>query len=473
MLTDATADLAIALMLAATRRMSETEAIAARAADGTASAPTGWLGMGLQGKTLGIVGMGRIGQATARRAALGFGMRVVYFNRSPVGPFDFPAEALPTIEAVLAEADVVSLHVPGGGGNRGLISAERLAAMKPGAYLVNTARGDVVDEAALADGAGRAGGSPAPGSTSTPRSRRCPRRCWRLPNVTLLPHIGSATLETRTAMGMLAVDNLEALLRRRAAAVAGGLDVGASPRGPAMQLTVGGLSLDLRVPQRTSRRIKRSRDHSMNASALAALGAAAARAVLRIVDRRSCSSSTATPEAPRLPRRPVLTGVFSRRRRSRACSRRQRRSPGGRGRREASSQASGAGSRYLGADSAAAIAEGTAPTWAMAFATFGRARCDAGEASTRSGRAAVYTSTRGQTSATRRSPHSGSAPGDVSGARKVACPTGASQLLWADQPDAVASWACCDAAAATAGAAPGDDLAGRVPRSAGFARSQG
>ena len=111
-LTDATADIAIALMLAATRRMSETEAILRRGGwDGLR--PTGWLGMGLQGKTLGIVGMGRIGEATARRAALGFGMRVVYFNRSPVGPFDFAAEALPTVEAVLAEADVVSLHVPG------------------------------------------------------------------------------------------------------------------------------------------------------------------------------------------------------------------------------------------------------------------------------------------------------------------------------------------------------------------------
>ena len=120
-LTDATADLAIALILAATRRMSETEAILRRGGwDGFR--PTGWLGMGLQGKTLGIVGMGRIGQATARRASLGFGMRIIYFNRSPVASLDFPAEARPSIDAVLAEADVVSLHVPGGGGNARLIS---------------------------------------------------------------------------------------------------------------------------------------------------------------------------------------------------------------------------------------------------------------------------------------------------------------------------------------------------------------
>ncbi len=207
-LTDATADIAIALMLSATRRMSETEAIL-RAGGWDGFRPTGWLGMGLQGKTLGIVGMGRIGAAVARRAALGFGMRVVYFNRSPVGPFEFEAEALPTVEAVLAAADVVSLHVPGGGGNSRMISAERLAGMKPGAYLVNTARGDVVDEAALAEAlaSGHLAGA---GLDVYAEEPKVPAALLALPNVTLLPHIGSATLETRTAMGMLAVDNLAA-----------------------------------------------------------------------------------------------------------------------------------------------------------------------------------------------------------------------------------------------------------------------
>ena len=207
-LTDATADIALALILAATRRMSETEAIL-RAGGWDGFRPTGWLGMGLQGKTLGILGMGRIGAATARRAALGFGMRVVYFNRSRVGPFDFPAEALPTIEAVLAAADVVSLHVPGGGENRGLMSAARIAGMKAGAYLVNTARGDIVDEAALAaalEGGHLAGA----GLDVYAEEPRVPEALLRLRNVVLLPHIGSATLETRTAMGMLAVDNLVA-----------------------------------------------------------------------------------------------------------------------------------------------------------------------------------------------------------------------------------------------------------------------
>ncbi|MFO1208079.1 MAG: D-glycerate dehydrogenase [Amaricoccus sp.] len=204
-LTDATADVAMALILAATRRMSETEA-ALRRGEWRLWAPTGWLGMGLQGRTLGIVGMGRIGQATARRA-IAFGMRVVYFNRSAVGPFDFPAEPRGSIEELLAEADVVSLHAPGGGGNRAMISAKRLAAMKPGAYLVNTARGDIVDEAALAEAlaSGRLAGA---GLDVYAEEPRVPEALLRLPNVTLLPHIGSATVETRTAMGMLAVDNL-------------------------------------------------------------------------------------------------------------------------------------------------------------------------------------------------------------------------------------------------------------------------
>jgi lactate dehydrogenase-like 2-hydroxyacid dehydrogenase len=205
-LTDATADLAMALILAATRRMSQTEAVL-RAGGWHGFAPTGWLGMGLQGKTLGIIGMGRIGQATARRAVLGFGMRAIHFNRSPVGPFDFDSEPRESIEAVMEEADVISLHTPGGGANSGLISAERIARMKPTAFLVNTARGDVVDEPALvaALAEGRIAGAGLDVFTDEPS---VPQALLGLSNVTLLPHIGSATVETRTAMGMLAVDNL-------------------------------------------------------------------------------------------------------------------------------------------------------------------------------------------------------------------------------------------------------------------------
>lgn len=205
-LTDATADLAIALMLAATRRMTETEALLRRG-EWDGFRPTGFLGMSLQGKTLGIIGMGRIGQATARRAALAFGMRIIYFNRSATGPFDFPAQSRPSIEAVMAEADVVSLHIPGGEANRNRISTEALAVMKPTAYLINTARGDVVDEPALIEAlaTGQIAGA---GLDVFAEEPNIPAGLLVLPNVTLLPHIGSATLETRVAMGMLAVDNL-------------------------------------------------------------------------------------------------------------------------------------------------------------------------------------------------------------------------------------------------------------------------
>ncbi len=210
-LTDATADTAMMLILQATRRASEMEALLRRGGWGGFS-PTAMLGMSIQGKILGIVGMGRIGQATARRAVLGFGMKAIYFNRSSVGPFDFPAESRPSIEAVMQEADVISLHAPGGGANRHLISAERIALMKPTAYLVNTARGDVIDEAALtaALAEGRIAGA---GLDVFEREPQVPAELIAIPSATLLPHIGSATLETRTAMGMLAAENLIAHFR--------------------------------------------------------------------------------------------------------------------------------------------------------------------------------------------------------------------------------------------------------------------
>jgi lactate dehydrogenase-like 2-hydroxyacid dehydrogenase len=207
-LTDATADLAIALMLAATRRFHETETALRRGAwDGFRA--TQWLGMGLQGKTIGIVGMGRIGQATARRAHLAFGMNVVYYNRSPVDGLDIPAERRDAMDAVFAEADVVSLHIPGGGENRAVVSADRIGLMKPTAYLVNTARGDIVDEPALV-AALRERRIAGAGLDVYAEEPKVPAELLELDNATLLPHIGSATLETRTAMGMLAVDNLEA-----------------------------------------------------------------------------------------------------------------------------------------------------------------------------------------------------------------------------------------------------------------------
>jgi len=148
-LNDATADLAMALILATTRRMFFHEA-RLRRGDWAGFDITSGLGSSLRGKTLGVIGMGRIGTALAQRAHFGFGMKVIYFNRSKVLVPSIPeAQAAESIEALMAEADVVSLHVPGDAANRHLISAERLALMKPDAHLVNTARGDVVDEAAL------------------------------------------------------------------------------------------------------------------------------------------------------------------------------------------------------------------------------------------------------------------------------------------------------------------------------------
>ena len=205
-LTDATADTAMLLMLAATRRAPESERLL-REGRWQGFAPTLLLGRGLQGKVLGIVGMGRIGRAVAARA-VAFGMRVIYHNRSPVSDPGVRAEAV-SLPELMARADVISLHLPGGGANTGVISAGMIARMKPDAYLVNTARGDVVDEAALIEAleAGRIAGAGLDVFADEPR---VPERLLRLPNVAALPHIGSATMETRTAMGMLAVDNLAA-----------------------------------------------------------------------------------------------------------------------------------------------------------------------------------------------------------------------------------------------------------------------
>jgi len=208
-LNDATADLAMALILATTRRMFFHEA-RLRRGDWAGFDITSGLGSSLRGKTLGVIGMGRIGTALATRAHFGFGMKVVFFNRSKVLVPSIPeATAAKSINALMAEADVVSLHVPGDASNRHLISAERLAMMKPEAHLVNTARGDVVDQAALI-AALQSGAIAGAGLDVFEDEPSVPAALTALENVTLLPHIGSATLEARIAMGMRAVDNLAA-----------------------------------------------------------------------------------------------------------------------------------------------------------------------------------------------------------------------------------------------------------------------
>lgn len=210
-LTDATAELAITLMLMAARRAGEGER-ELRRGGWTGWRPTHLTGALVTGKTLGLIGFGRIGQAAARMAHHGFGMRILYHQRRRAAP---PIEAetgaryCSTVEAVLAESDVVSLHMPGGAQTRHLIDRARLDRMKPTAFLVNTARGTVVDEAALAEALaqGRLAGAGLDVYEAEPDIHP---DLLKLENVVLLPHLGSATLETRTAMGMQVADNLDA-----------------------------------------------------------------------------------------------------------------------------------------------------------------------------------------------------------------------------------------------------------------------
>jgi lactate dehydrogenase-like 2-hydroxyacid dehydrogenase len=209
-LTDDTADLALALVLMAARRLGEGER-ELRAGRWAGWRPTHLLGATLAGKTLGVVGFGRIGQALARRAHLGLGMRVLYVNRSPrdAEAAAVGARRCASLDELLAESDVVSLHCPATPETRHLIDAAALARMRPTAVLVNTARGDVVDEAALAE-ALRGGRLAAAGLDVYEAEPRVHPALLPLENVVLLPHLGSATVETRRAMGERALANLVA-----------------------------------------------------------------------------------------------------------------------------------------------------------------------------------------------------------------------------------------------------------------------
>ena len=206
-LTDATADLAFTLILAVARRVVEGDR---RVREGKFKlwAPFLFLGREVSGKTLGIVGFGRIGRAVARRAA-GFGMRVLYHNRSRLTPAEereSQAEYA-DLNKLLAQADFVSLHVPLSGETRHLIGAAELSRMKPTAYLINTARGPVVDEVALLATLQR-GMIAGAGLDVYENEPALTPGLADLPNVVLLPHVGSATLETRTAMAAMAARNL-------------------------------------------------------------------------------------------------------------------------------------------------------------------------------------------------------------------------------------------------------------------------
>jgi gluconate 2-dehydrogenase len=211
--TDATADIAMTLMLMVCRRAGEGERIV-RAGKWQGWQPTDFLGMHVSGKTLGVIGMGRIGKAIAKRAQGGFGMKVVFHNRSRVENPGVEARQLGSVAEVMAAADVVVLAVPGGAGTRHLIGAEALGAMKPTGYLVNISRGDVVDEAALIQVLQR-GGIAGAGLDVYEFEPKVPEALKRLENVVLLPHIGTSALEVREAMGMMAVENVTAFFEGR------------------------------------------------------------------------------------------------------------------------------------------------------------------------------------------------------------------------------------------------------------------
>src|SRR5690606_34267511 len=174
--------------------------------------PTHLIGSALKGKVLGLVGMGRIAIATARRARHGFGMRIAYYGRhacEPAVATELEAQFFPELHGLLGASDFVSLHVPGGAETANLIDAAAIAAMKPGSYLINTARGGVLDHEALADALDR-GHLAGAGLDVFPQEPEVPDALLRLENAVLLPHLGSATAETRTAMGMKALANIEA-----------------------------------------------------------------------------------------------------------------------------------------------------------------------------------------------------------------------------------------------------------------------
>lgn len=209
-LTDCTADIAMILLLSVARRAGEGER-ELRAGQWTGWRPTHMLGTKVSGKTLGIIGLGRIGSAVARRAHHGFGMEIVYHNASsaPDAAEELGARRLSSVEEVLAASDFVSLHCPATPQTHHLINAERLALMKPGAFLINTARGDVVDTQALI-AALQAGTIAGAGLDVYEGEPAVPAALMEMENVVLLPHLGSASLETRVAMGLRAVANLTA-----------------------------------------------------------------------------------------------------------------------------------------------------------------------------------------------------------------------------------------------------------------------
>jgi lactate dehydrogenase-like 2-hydroxyacid dehydrogenase len=205
--TDATADIGLTLLLMSARRAGEGERLA-RSGNWAGWTPTQMLGSHVSGKAVGIVGMGRIGQAIARRCHFGFGMSVKFFNRSPK-EIDFPATQIANLETLAAEVDFLVVATPGGAETTHLINASIFDAMKPTAHFINIARGEIVDETALIaalDARAIAGA----GLDVYEHEPAVPHALRKLDTVTLLPHLGTATKEVRDNMGHMSLDNLDA-----------------------------------------------------------------------------------------------------------------------------------------------------------------------------------------------------------------------------------------------------------------------
>jgi glyoxylate reductase len=211
-LTDTTADFAWALLMTAARRVSEGERFL-RAGKFHGWGPLMMVGHDVHGKTLGIVGFGRIGRAVAKRAS-GFDMRVLYYDQFPADPQterELNARAV-SLDELLESADFVSLHTDYNPSTHHMISKEQFAMMKPSAYLINTARGPIVDEGALVE-ALRGGQIAGAGLDVFEREPEVHPGLLELENAVIVPHIASASLETRNAMGLMAADNVLAALR--------------------------------------------------------------------------------------------------------------------------------------------------------------------------------------------------------------------------------------------------------------------
>ena len=212
-LTDCTADIAMILMLTVARRIGEGERHV-RSRSWTGWRPTHMLGTQVTGKTLGLVGFGRIACAVARRAHFGFGMKILFHD-----PFDPPAQAVrevsatsyPTLEKMIPDADFLSLHCPGGDKTWHLMNRERIGLMKPGAFLINSARGDVIDNKALIEALKNKTIAGA-GLDVFEGEPNLDPGFLELENAVLLPHLGSASQETRVAMGRRVLQNLRAYL---------------------------------------------------------------------------------------------------------------------------------------------------------------------------------------------------------------------------------------------------------------------